>query len=787
MRIGLDATFLFDQYANRGIGTYGRELYNHLLEKDDCDWVLFGFEDLQTNLSKLKVRKAKNIKFVKLGRTRKSNPFNLFYFKFFYKRKIKQAKLDLYFAPNFERGLPIGLVKTAVMMHDCIPYITESYSQKGKLINFLKGLFYKYNLRKAKKADLILTNSDFSKRELVNKAGFPENKIIKTYLGINKRFHQDNIATGTRDLRRVLVMYKIAKPYLLYYGGLEENKNIETLLISFSKITSRFPDLKLVIAGKEFKVGWDNKPQPLTASAIKVLNLIEELKLKHKVIISGEIDNNHIPLVLNNATAFVHLSTYEGFGFAALEALAAGVPLVAARRSSYPEVLKKAAHFVNPEDKDKVAEALQEIIQDKQLRQQLIQKGLEVSKQYAWEKTAKATFELLKQEAEAITPLKIGYITPYFHPVKGGAENNALHLALQMVKLGHQVTVFTSNTSEGLYPNEEEYEGIRIRRFNRLNDQYYLGVYPSMFFALLSSNQDIIHAHGFGFIWHDFCLLFKKLFSRKTQFINTPHGPFMAHGDYSLPQKLMKSVYTFVQKLLLNRIYSKIIQVNPNQEQWITNYGIAQEKITYIPNGIPEELFQEVETSKLEKEYNLNRKFIISFIGRFEKYKGLQDIISALPRLTKERSNLHLIALGNKGNYLTKLRKQIKEEGLEKRITLLVSPTDEVRDQALQLSDIFILPSAWEAFGISILEAMAKNNAIISSRTEGGKFLITEEENGYLYDYGDVQELGNRIEKLMTDKKLLSKIQENNLEKAKEFIWDKIGKQYYLELKELSK
>ena len=104
----------------------------------------------------------------------------------------------------------------------------------------------------------------------------------------------------------------------------------------------------------------------------------------------------------------------------------------------------------------------------------------------------------------------------------------------------------------------------------------------------------------------------------------------------------------------------------------------------------------------------------------------------------------------------------------------MYSPDNLTVKKFLSLSSIFVLPSSWEAFGISILEAMATNNAIISTLTEGGEYLIKEEENGFLYDYGDKNELINFINKIIEDKKLLNKLKINNYKKAQTFVWDQI-------------
>lgn len=787
MRIGIDVTFLQDQYSNRGIGTYGKELIKRLIQDSTHDWVLFGFDSLTSNLEILKLKKSNNIHFVSLGKPRSSNPFNRIRFKLFWKRKIKKAKLDLYFAPHFERGLPIGITKTAVMVHDIIPYVTKSYSQKGKLLNFFKGIYYRSNLKVARKADLILTNSEFTKRELINKGGFDTKKVESIHLGINESFKKENITTNTREIRRALIMYKITNPYLLYYGGLEENKNISTLLNAFEVASRRHPDLKLVLAGKEFKVGWDNKPKPQTTSASKVLSTIDELKLKHKVIITGEIRQRHLPIILNNAVGFVHLSTYEGFGFSVLEALSAGTPVVAPRRSSYPEVLKNAAEYVQPNDKNKIAEGIFKILQDDSHTKRLKSEGLTISEEYNWDTTTKKTRKLLVELSSKVIPLNIGILVPYFHPFKGGAENNALALAQNMVKKGHKVIVFTSNTEMGDYKAEEEYEGIKILRFNKINSQYYFGIYPTLFKALLKTKLDVLHTHGFGFIWHDFCLISKKILSKKTRMINTPHGPFMAHGDYSLPKRIIKSIYTIIQRLFINKLYHTIIQVNPQQHIWITNYGVKPSKIYYLPNGIHEDYLEDEDTDDIVKKYSLNRKFIITFVGRYEKYKGVQDLIQAIENVSDKKKSIKLVTMGFEGESLKILKEQVSKNNIDKHVELLVAPSDDEVKKILQFSQIFVMPSRWEAFGIAILEAMAKKNAIISTRTEGGNFLITEEENGFLYDFGDTRELTSLINKLIKDKQLLTKIQKNNFKKAQKFSWEKISENYYNLLREVIK
>ena len=587
MLIGIDVTFLKDQYIQRGIGIYAKAVIREMLLNTKHNWVLFGFDDLASNIVILGMKNVPKVKFVSLGAPRKSSPIpNTFFFTFSFLPKIKAEKLDLFFSPHFERGIPLKVTKTAVMMHDVIPYVTNRYSQKGLIGNFIKGFFYRKSLRAAKKADIVFTNSDFSKRELVNKAGFSESKVHRIYLGVKEEFRKENISQDTRDIRRILMIYNVVKPYILYYGGIEANKNIFTLLSSFKNVTQRFPDLKLVIVGKEFKVGWDNKVKAVNKPAQNVLNTINDLRLKHNIIFTGEITNAHLPVVMNNSKLFIHLSTYEGFGLAILESLAAGVPALITRRSSNPEIFGENVTYVSVKDINNVSQAMTKILEDDQYRETIIKNGLLHSKKFNWSKTSAETVKVFEEFEKEVPKLKICYLIPNFYPFKGGAENNCLALAENMVKLGHDVTVLTS-TKDIFDKSFEIYNGIKIFRFPKKNNQYYLGFYPGLFKKLMSLKVNVIHVHGLGFIWQDFCLIFKKIFSsKKVVFINTPHGPFMANDTYSFGQKLLKGIFTGFMKLYLNKIYKIVLKVNPEQNKWIEKLGISKNKIQLLENGI---------------------------------------------------------------------------------------------------------------------------------------------------------------------------------------------------------
>jgi glycosyltransferase involved in cell wall biosynthesis len=237
----------------------------------------------------------------------------------------------------------------------------------------------------------------------------------------------------------------------------------------------------------------------------------------------------------------------------------------------------------------------------------------------------------------------------------------------------------------------------------------------------------------------------------------------MALDKYPLWQKIFRELYVTFE-YPINLLYDTTIQVNPEQYKWMTKYGLRN--IRFIPNSIPETAYQKVSTKEFKEKYNLKNKFIISYLGRVQKYKGLEQIIRILPELLKLNPNIIFIAAGSEvDNEIARLTKIAKELKIENHIIF----TGRIKNnkELYKSSEIFILPSEWEAFGIVLIEAMAQGCALISTRTEGGKFLIQEGKQGYLFDYQNLKELKEKFSILLQDKKKLKEIQENNLIESK--------------------
>ena len=238
------------------------------------------------------------------------------------------------------------------------------------------------------------------------------------------------------------------------------------------------------------------------------------------------------------------------------------------------------------------------------------------------------------------------------------------------------------------------------------------------------------------------------------------------------------------------RRYDAIIQVNPHQFSWLTKeYDIPKSKIYFLPNGIDKSALSKVslkDKNKTMGKYNLENKFIITYLGRIQEYKGLRQVIEVLPELIELNPNLVFVAMGkDKGEkaYLSELGKKLN---VEKNIIFTGEVSEKNKFSMLSLSDIFIFPSEWEAFGIVMLEAMAQNNAIVSSKTEGGLYLIKPGVGGYLFEYGNKTQMIEKISILLKNPASLDKMQKFNHNLSAKYLWPDIAKDLERSYKSLS-
>jgi glycosyltransferase involved in cell wall biosynthesis len=348
MKVALDISPLKSAHKFRGIGSYTKNLVASLKKSSVADF---------------------QVKLVKTGRPPQS--------------------ADLIHYPYFDFfWLTLPLLKpkkTVVTIHDVIPLLFSHYFPpgiKGRLTFYLQ----KFSLRGVKR---VICDSKNSRRDIVKHLGVPKEKIEVVYLAPGQEFEPINQSQAKRLTKK----YHLPSQFILYVGDVNYHKNLIGLLRAYQKMSEEGKKIALVLVGKAF----ENKRLKETKV---LLQLIKELKLTSQVKILGFVPIEELVAVYNLATVYCQPSLYEGFGLPVLEAMACGIPVVASKEASLAEICGQAAVMIDPYNLDDLAGGLTVAIENKGLREKLIERGLKRAQKFTWEKTAQETIKVYQQVDE---------------------------------------------------------------------------------------------------------------------------------------------------------------------------------------------------------------------------------------------------------------------------------------------------------------------------------------------------------------------------------------------------
>jgi glycosyltransferase involved in cell wall biosynthesis len=184
---------------------------------------------------------------------------------------------------------------------------------------------------------------------------------------------------------RLYQLYGLEGDFLLFVGTIKPNKNLPRILDAFAELRRKGFKHQMVIVGQW---GWSYEP---------VKKRLEDPELKSSVLHFGFVPDEHLPLFYSACTAMVSPSLYEGFGLPVLEAMACGAPVITSNVSSLPEVTGDAAILVDPFSVEEISHAMERVLRDEGLRNEMSQKGLERSKKFSWDKVAKETMAVYEK------------------------------------------------------------------------------------------------------------------------------------------------------------------------------------------------------------------------------------------------------------------------------------------------------------------------------------------------------------------------------------------------------
>ena len=365
MKFSIDARGI-NLYKGSGIGTYTENLLRELLNIDTKNnysifWTGENYEDYKKDNSKIIFTSKKH---------------GTFYENYYYPNYIEENNIDMHHIP--QNGIGLNELYTSpivVTIHDLIPYILPETVGRGYLERFLRDM--PLIVRDSK---VILTVSEYSKRDIIKFFPFVnEEKIFVTPLAANKSYKPLN---KTNCIEYIKNKYSIDSPFILYIGGFSTRKNVKELIIAFNKIQKSLKkNYKLVLCGS------------IRDEGIKLQELCKELLMDDKIIFTGFVPDDELPLFYNAAEVFIYPSSYEGFGLPPLEAMSCATPVITSNLTSIPEVTKDCAILINPFDKDELASSILTLFNSESLLQEYSEKGYNNSLNFTWENTAIATLK----------------------------------------------------------------------------------------------------------------------------------------------------------------------------------------------------------------------------------------------------------------------------------------------------------------------------------------------------------------------------------------------------------
>lgn len=361
MRIGIDAREI--KNGMTGIGRYLTEIIKYV-SKVPYEYFLYYSNSPEDDLS------CSNVQ-VRILRAHK-----LLWDHIILPKALSKDKIDLFFSPYYKKPWSLKC-KSIITVHDLNPLFNENFP-------FWYRIYFKCVVKRSiNSADFIIVPSKYIKEQILRIFMTDKSKIIVNPYAVDDIFCR--IIEDKDYLRLILEKYDIKSDYILYVGNLMLHKNVAFLIKAYSRLSEDIKNkYKLVICGSK---DWTYK---------QLVKLAYKLDVVNNIIFTGFVSNDDLIYIYNGASLFVFPSLREGFGFPPLEAMACGIPVIVSNVTSLPEVVGDAGILINPYDIQELIRAMNDIFTDKELRNNLIEKGLNRVKQFSVEKMRSRVLEIFE-------------------------------------------------------------------------------------------------------------------------------------------------------------------------------------------------------------------------------------------------------------------------------------------------------------------------------------------------------------------------------------------------------
>jgi len=360
--------------------------------------------------------------------------------------------------------------------------------------------------------------------------------------------------------------------------------------------------------------------------------------------------------------------------------------------------------------------------------------------------------------------MKIIQVVAYYPPHIGGMENCVKEISNRLAGKGHEVEIFTSDI--GCKKHRQSPTDNPNIHYLRSWEFAHTAIIPSLFFKLLTIPKDsIIHVHVAQVMIPEIVFLISKI--RRI--------PYIAHIHADVgPSGKLGFLLPFYKKMFLQRVLNSAVKIVVPTRDYVNliskKYSIPKIKIYKIPNGVDLKYFRSVSTE-------VHNPVRLLFVGRLSKPKNIPLLIKSFKLVTcnnQRNAELHIVGEGEEKNKISNI---IKKEGLEKEILLHGALLGEDLYDIYSYSDIFILTSECESFGLVLIEAMASGLPVVVSDITSVKNIVKNNVTGLLAKLTP-EDFAQAVVKLLDNPQLRKKLIKNGREEAKNYDWNKIVQKF---------
>jgi glycosyltransferase involved in cell wall biosynthesis len=371
--------------------------------------------------------------------------------------------------------------------------------------------------------------------------------------------------------------------------------------------------------------------------------------------------------------------------------------------------------------------------------------------------------------------MNILQVAPRFPPAVGGVEEHVYRVSRELARRGHEVTVVTSNEADGkVCPlQRESLEGIQVYRSplfmpSALRELWFM---PSILNILRTLRGDVVHVHGYRCVSSLETACF--FHARSVPSVLTAHGIYPAR---SFLNGLAKSFFDKSFGHLLLSSSDRVIALSEHNRRLLLRLGVPEKKVVLVPNGVNIEEFADIRRSQRVLDELCTDGPILLYVGRIDWNKRVDRIVEALPAILENFPSAKLVVVGpDYANCVTGLLGSSRKLKVESSLVIAGNVTRQRLLEFYSIADVFLLPSSYEGFGLSMLEAMCSRVPVVASSSGGPGDILRDGTHALLLKESSPSEISGAVRALLTDCRLRRRLIEKAFDLVKtKYTWESV-------------